>query len=66
MSFIPNPDIPKNKIGKEFITTRDFVAIKGTIPKGSLITVTGIDEIRGYSVRDKESGEEIIEGGWTI
>lgn len=66
MSFIPNPDIPKNKLGKEVITTRDLSAMKGTIPKGSIVTIISIDEFRGYSVKDNESGETITECGWRI
>lgn len=53
------------KVGDEVILTCDIEAIKGTIIKGSKVIITEITN-RGYSIKDLESGEEIIECGYSL
>lgn len=61
--FIRNPEILR--VGDEVILTEDHSAIKGTIPAGSRVVITDIGA-RGYSIKDLESGEELIECGYTL
>lgn len=63
--FKPNAYSPKDKVGTETVLTRDMEAIKGTITKGSRVVITEVTD-RGYSVKDLDSGEEIIECGFNL
>jgi protein involved in ribonucleotide reduction len=55
MAFISN-----SMIGKVYTLARDVVLIKGTILKGSKVTITNVSQ-RGYDFIDNESKEKCIE-----
>lgn len=59
--------IKKNspKIGDYVKTTRTHSCLCGTMVRGSLVKIIGIDPIRGYAIQD-ENGNIVIEIGWTI
>jgi hypothetical protein len=63
--FIPNENLPQNKIGKEYTLKRDMKSVKGTITKGSRVIVVA-SGVRGYDIRDIESGEKLSECGYDI
>lgn len=50
------------KIGEKVITTEKLSNLSGTLPKGSTVTVIGVDQ-RGYDLQD-EDGNKILECGW--
>ena len=62
MAFIKN-ETPK--IGDWVRTTRTHSCLCGTMVRGSLVKIIGIDSMRGYSIQDEE-GNRVLEIGWTI
>ena len=62
MAFIKN-ETPK--IGDWVRTTRTHSCLCGTMVRGSLVKIIGIDSMRGYLIQDEE-GNRVLEIGWTI
>lgn len=62
MAFIKNES---PKIGDWARTTRTYSCLRGTMLRGSLVKIIGIDSMRGYSIED-EDGNCVLEIGWTI
>ena len=46
-------------------TTRTYSCLRGTMARGTLVKIIGIDSMRGYSIQDQE-GNCILEIGWSI
>lgn len=63
MAFISNTHNSKSIVGKVRTLKKDCSAMKGTIVKGSKVTVTGVSS-RGYDIKDIESGEGLVECGF--
>ena len=63
MSFIPNKS--GFSVGDKATLAREVSAIIGTFEKGTVVTISGIDPYRGYSIKD-DLGNEIIECGWEL
>ena len=62
MAFIKKQKV---QIGNSVTTTIEHESINGIFTIGSKVTITAIDPIRGYSIKDDE-GNEMIEIGWII
>lgn len=60
--FVPSNNL---KVGDETILTRNIKCLKGTITAGSKVVITEITD-RGYSIKDLDSGEEVIECGYSL
>jgi len=57
---------PKNSFSIEdrVVLTEEKEAITGKFTQGSIVTITGIDQMRGYDIEDDE-GNKLIECGFT-
>ena len=65
--FIPNPELPANKINTIQYLKQDIKSLRGTITAGSMVKVTEYGYgARGYSIQDLESGEIMVECGTDI
>ena len=64
--FIPNPELPANKINTIQYLKQDIKSLSGTITAGSMVKVISFLSGRGYSIQDLESGETMIECGTDI
>ena len=62
MAYIKNST---NEIGSLVTTTREHDSILGKFTKGSIVKITDIDPVRGYTIED-ENGNKVCEIGWTI
>lgn len=62
MAYIKNST---NEIGSLVTTTREHSSLIGKFTKGSIVKITNIDPVRGYTIED-ESGNKVSEIGWTI
>lgn len=62
MAYIKNST---NEIGSLVITTREHSSLIGKFTKGSIVKITDIDPVRGYTIED-ENGNKVSEIGWTI
>lgn len=62
MGYIKNST---NEIGSIVTTTREHDSILGKFTKGSIVKITDIDPVRGYTIED-ENGNKVCEIGWTI
>lgn len=61
MAFISN----NIKVGDWVFTKKAHRAMSGTFTIGSLVQITDIDPVRGYTIEDKY-GNRMTEIGWTI
>jgi hypothetical protein len=58
------PYIKTNRaLGRKVILTADKVSMAGRFQKGDIVTITGVDDYRGYTFSD-EAGNKVIEAGW--
>jgi len=62
MAYIKNSTI---EIGSLVTTTREHSSLIGKFTKGSIVKITDIDPLRGYTIED-ENGNKVSEIGWTI
>ena len=62
MSYI---EFKKPQIGDCVKTTIVHKSLSGKFTKGSLVKITEIDDVRGYTIEDSE-GHTISEIGWKI
>lgn len=62
MAYIKNNTY---EIGDWVLTTRVHESMVGKFTKGSLVKITDIDQIRGYTIED-EDGNRVCEIGWII
>lgn len=62
MGYIKNST---NEIGSIVTTTREHDSFLGKFTKGSIVKITDIDPVRGYTIED-ENGNKVCEIGWTI
>ena len=61
MAYVQNSI--QSKIGKQVRLTKDIKSMAGYFEAGSIVTITGVDPVRGYSFSD-EQGNRVIEAGW--
>jgi len=54
----------ESKVGKQVVLTEKKKSLAGYFEKGSVVTITGVDDQRGYSFTDSE-GNQVIEAGWS-
>ena len=62
MAYIKNSTI---EIGSIVTTSREHSSLIGKFTKGSIVKITDIDPVRGYTIED-ENGNKVCEIGWTI
>lgn len=62
MAFISNNN---TKVGDWVFTKKEHRSMSGVFTIGSLVQITDIDPVRGYTIEDKQ-GNKMIEIGWTI
>lgn len=62
MAYVKNYT-EKFKIGQEVILTKKVDSVGGYFEKGTVVTITDIDKLRGYAFKDSQ-GNLIIECGW--
>lgn len=53
----------QSKIGKQVMLTKDIESMAGSFEAGSIVTITEVDPVRGFSFSD-EHGNRVIEAGW--
>jgi len=58
--------IPSNMslVGKTVMLTQEKNSMRGKFTKGSVVTITDVDLIRGYTFED-EFGNKVIEAGFS-
>ena len=53
----------ESKVGKQVVLTERKKSLSGYFEEGSVVTISGVDDKRGYSFTDSE-GNQVIEAGW--
>lgn len=63
MVWIQNKSLKKlPKIGDKVRLTKDVTSFVGTLTKGSIVTITDCDAMRGFSYKD-DKGHVVTEAG---
>lgn len=53
-----------SKVGKQVVLTECKKSLAGYFEEGSIVTITDVDDIRGYTFTDSE-GNRVIEAGFS-
>lgn len=59
-------NIVTHKVGDKIILNRDVISFSSTLEKGDEVVITYICEFRGYYLKHKPTGIQIIECGWDV
>lgn len=53
----------ENMVGKKVKLTKVKMSIMGYFEVGSIVTITDVDDVRGYTFTDSD-GNSVCEAGW--